>query len=185
MRNKVWGQADSPPPLTLIFPLDNGEPMATVAITPNDDIILAEIQIAAPPERVFQAITDPRQMLQWWGQRGMYRTTKFETDVRVDGKWLSKGVSDTGETFQVTGEYLEVDPPRLLVYTWLASWTGTLKTTVRWELAPSNGGTLAKIQHSGFAGNPDAAKNHGQGWQRVLAWVQAFVENGETIDTRH
>jgi uncharacterized protein YndB with AHSA1/START domain len=114
----------------------------------------------------------------------MYRTTKFETDVRVNGKWMSAGVSDTGETFQVTGEYLEVNPPRVLVYTWMASWTGALRTTVRWELDPSNGGTLVRIHHSGFASNLEAAKSHGQGWLRVLAWVQAFVEQGETIDTR-
>jgi uncharacterized protein YndB with AHSA1/START domain len=159
--------------------------VATVSITPDDDNVVAEIQIAAPPERVFQAITDPRQMLQWWGQKEMYRTTKFETDVRVNGKWMSAGVNVTGENFQVSGEYLEVDPPHLLVYTWRATWTGALKTTVRWELVPHNHGTLVKIRHSGFTGHADAAKDHGQGWLRVLSWIQAFVEKGETIDTRH
>jgi uncharacterized protein YndB with AHSA1/START domain len=158
--------------------------MATVAITPDQDTVLAEIHIAAPPARVFQAITDPRQLPQWWGQKGMYRCTKFETDVRVRGQWLSLGVSDTGEKFQVSGEYLEVDPPRLLVYTWIASWTAGLRTTVRWELEPLSGGTLLKLHHSGFAGNADAAKNHAQGWQLVLGWMQAFVDRGETIDTR-
>jgi uncharacterized protein YndB with AHSA1/START domain len=36
--------------------------MATVAVTPDQDAVVAEIFIAAPPERVFQAITDPDQM---------------------------------------------------------------------------------------------------------------------------
>jgi hypothetical protein len=45
-------------------------------------------------------------------------------------------------------------------------------------------GTVVKIRHSGFAGNLDAAKDHSQGWQRVLGWMQGFVEKGETIDTR-
>jgi hypothetical protein len=45
-------------------------------------------------------------------------------------------------------------------------------------------GTLVKIHHSGFAGHPDAAKGHSQGWTRVLGWMQAFVETGETVDTR-
>jgi uncharacterized protein YndB with AHSA1/START domain len=35
--------------------------MATVAITPDQDKITAKIFIAAPPERVFQAITDPQE----------------------------------------------------------------------------------------------------------------------------
>jgi|GEM_PF-1591048 uncharacterized protein YndB with AHSA1/START domain len=43
--------------------------MATISISPDQDTVLAEIHIAAPPERVFQAITDPRQMLLWWGQK--------------------------------------------------------------------------------------------------------------------
>ena len=33
--------------------------MATAAVTPDNDAVLAEVFIAAPPERVFQAITDP------------------------------------------------------------------------------------------------------------------------------
>ena len=39
--------------------------MSTVCITPDQDVIVAEIQIAAPPDRVFQAITDPQQVPQW------------------------------------------------------------------------------------------------------------------------
>jgi uncharacterized protein YndB with AHSA1/START domain len=158
--------------------------MATLSITPDQDVVNAEMFIAAPPDRVFQAITDPRQLLQWWGQKEMYRTTNFETDVRVNGKWLSSGIGVKGDSFQVAGEYLEVDPPRVLVYTWVATWTSNLTTTVRWDLSPSQGGTLVKVRHSGFAGNAETAKSHGQGWQRVLGWVQAFVEKGETIDTR-
>ena len=43
--------------------------------------------------------------------------------------------------FEIAGEYLEINRPILLVYTWVASWTGDLKTNVRWELAPTNPGT--------------------------------------------
>ncbi|MBZ5706445.1 MAG: hypothetical protein LAN63_13930 [Acidobacteriia bacterium] len=35
--------------------------MATISVTPNQDAVVAEIFIVAPPERVFQAITDPKQ----------------------------------------------------------------------------------------------------------------------------
>jgi uncharacterized protein YndB with AHSA1/START domain len=35
--------------------------MATAAVTPDQDAIVAELFIAAPPERVFKAITDPSQ----------------------------------------------------------------------------------------------------------------------------
>lgn len=39
--------------------------MATTAITPDQDAVEAEIFVAAPPERVFQAITDPNQLSRW------------------------------------------------------------------------------------------------------------------------
>ena len=43
--------------------------MATIAITPDHDTIEAEIFVAAPPERVFQALTDPSQMPRWWDRK--------------------------------------------------------------------------------------------------------------------
>lgn len=159
--------------------------MATLAISHDQDAIQAEVHIAAPPERVFQALTDPRQLLEWWGQPGMYRCTHWSTDVRPGGQWSSKGVSDRdGKPFDVGGEYLEVDPPRVLAYTWIASWTGDLKTVVRWELEPASGGTLVRLRHSGFAQAPEQAKNHYEGWQHVIGWMQAFVEKGTTVGDR-
>ncbi|MFZ0816376.1 MAG: SRPBCC domain-containing protein, partial [Candidatus Sulfotelmatobacter sp.] len=106
--------------------------MATVAITPDQNAVVGEIFIAAPPARVFAAITDPSQMPRWWGQEGMYRVTEWKADLCVGGKWSSVGVGADGTSFRVAGEYLEVDPPRLLVHTWVASYTGPLKTIVRW-----------------------------------------------------
>jgi uncharacterized protein YndB with AHSA1/START domain len=169
--------------------------MSTATVT--QDAVVAEIFIAAPPERVFQAITDPKQAPQWWGQQGLYRITEWKGDVRPGGKWSSAGAGADGTTFRVDGEYLEVDPPRLLVHTWVASWSGPLKTVVRWELEPREihglqhvgprkmgMGTVVRVRQEGFAGAEKAAFEHAQGWKRVLGWMQAFVEKGETADTR-
>jgi uncharacterized protein YndB with AHSA1/START domain len=159
--------------------------MATIVVSQDQDAIQGEIHIAAPPERVFQALTDPRQLMQWWGQKGMYHHTEWRADVRPGGAWRSDGVSDVdGAPYHVSGEYLEVDPPRLLSYTWIASWSGALTTVVHWELEAAPGGTRVRLQHSGFAGKPEAAQNHYQGWLRVIAWMRAFVEKGETAETR-
>jgi len=171
--------------------------MATVAITPDQNAVVGEIFIAAPPARVFAALTDPSQMPRWWGQEGMYRITEWKADLRVGGKWSSVGVGADGTSFRVEGEYLEVDPPRLLVHTWMASYTGPLKTIVRWELESqsvhnlhSTGpqragtGTLVKLRHEGFAANPAVGVNYSQGWPRVLGWLTDYLEKGETADTR-
>ena len=163
--------------------------MATALVLPDNDVVTAEIFVAAPPARVFEAITDPKQAVQWWGQKGMYRFTNTHSDLRVGGKWFSEGVGNDGKKFRVEGEYIEIDPPRLLVHTWNPSYQTLHNTVVRWELeardahglqhagpARLGSGTMVKLRHSGFAGNIEAAKAHGEGWKRVLGWMQAFVE---------
>lgn len=47
--------------------------MATPSSSPDADAIVNEIHINAPPERVFQALVDPKQVPHWWGQGGVYR----------------------------------------------------------------------------------------------------------------
>ncbi len=157
--------------------------MATPGSSPDADIIVNEIHINAAPERVFQALVDPQQVPQWWGQGGVYRCTRFDSDLRAGGKWRSSGVGPDAGKFEVSGEYLEISPPRVLAYTWTASWTGDAKTVVRWELIPAAGGTLVKIRHSGLAAYPELAKSY-QGWPRMLGWLQALLERGETVDDR-
>jgi uncharacterized protein YndB with AHSA1/START domain len=162
--------------------------MATSTITPDQNAVIAEIFIAAPPARVFQAISDPTQLPRWWGQDGLYHVTKSTMDVRPGGKWRSEGAGADGRTFYVEGEYLEVDPPRRLVHTWVSSYD-TSRTVVRWELEPqtvnslhpsgpkkSGTGTLVRVTQEGFGTNIESAKNHGEGWKRVLGWLEAFVE---------
>jgi len=151
--------------------------------TPSADEIVSEIRIAAPPERVFQALVEPSQVVQWWGHAGIYRCTKFESDLRVGGAWKSIGVDGHGRQFEVKGEYLELDPPRILSSTWVATWTGGAKTKVRWELEVSENGTLVRIRHSGFAAHPELAQAY-RGWPRMLTWLQALLEKGETVEQR-
>jgi uncharacterized protein YndB with AHSA1/START domain len=157
--------------------------MAVPQQTPNSDEIVSEIHIDAPAERVFQALVDPSQVVQWWGQTGIYRCTKFESDLRVGGTWRTIGLDGNGHKFEVTGEYLELDPPRLLSSTWIATWTGNAKTKVRWELEPSGNGTFVRIRHSGFAAHPELAQAY-RGWPRMLVWLKALLETGETVEQR-
>jgi len=170
--------------------------MATATITPDQNTVIAEVFIAAPPARVFQAISDPTQLPRWWGQDGLYRVTKSTMDLRPGGKWRSEGNGADGKSFYVEGEYLEVDPPHLLVHTWSGNFHPG-RTVVRWELEPQTvnalhpggprkvgTGTLVRVRHEGFAGDLASATSHGEGWKRVLGWLQAFAEWAGPADTR-
>lgn len=150
------------------------------------DSIVNEIRISAPAARVFQALVSPEQVPLWWGGRGAnqaYLCHRFETDLRVGGKWRCTGEDGSGRPFEVSGEYLELDPPNLLTTTWVASWTGTAQTVVRWELTEDQGGTLVVVRHSGLSKHPEAGRAY-RGWPGMLSWLQALFERNETAAER-
>jgi len=155
----------------------------TSQITPDNDVLTLELFIAAPRERIFQALTDPAQASKWWGRKDHYSFTHFVMDLRPGGKWSTTGTSPKMGDINVHGEFLEVDPPSRLAYTWISSWMEAL-TKVLWELDSQSNGTMVRLTHSGFAGNVDQAKGHSFGWTLVFSWLQAFAEKGETSDVR-
>jgi uncharacterized protein YndB with AHSA1/START domain len=139
----------------------------------NDGVILARVEIAAPPERVFRALTT-EELTKWWGAEGVYRTTKFAMDLRPGGKWRTDGVGADGHAFHVEGEIVEVDPPRRLVHTWKPT-RDEAPTLVAYTLDPIEGGTRVTVQHSGFAGRAASCDNHAEGWRAVLGWLGGHV----------
>lgn len=156
--------------------------MAEGVITPDQDAIISEVEIKAPAERVFQALTDPRQLLRWWTSDEC-QTDYFEIEPRPGGKWRfgtkpSKLVVNGVSQFFCEGEVVECDPPRLLTYTWIANWhvDKSRRTTVRWDLTPVKGGTHVKVTHSGLSQEAAARKDYGSGWPGVVGALKQFVE---------
>jgi uncharacterized protein YndB with AHSA1/START domain len=164
--------------------------MATMSITPtshissDNDVVVCEIFIAAPREHIFEALTDPEQAAQWWGHKDHYQLSTFNMDLRKGGKWSTTGTSTKRGAIEVHGEFLEIDPPRRLAYTWSPTWMAK-STRVLWELASQNDGTYLKLTHSGFAGDAEQATNHSHGWNLAIVWLQSYVERGETVASRH
>ena len=153
--------------------------MPNTIVTPDQDTIISEIDIAAPPERVFRAISDAAEI-----RRRSPELDVFEMDLRVGGQWFLemncesqpyKGFS----RIRHDGEILELDPPRLLVYTWFANFHNdpNVRSIVRWELTPTKSGTHVKLTHSGLASEPEARKDYAGGWVGVLEEIKNFVES--------
>jgi uncharacterized protein YndB with AHSA1/START domain len=154
-----------------------------MTVSTGRDALVTEIHITAEPERIFQALTDPAQVPQWWGQKGFYLCETYEADLRVGGEWRSAGVGRDGAPFEVKGKFLEIDSPRRLSYTWVASWTGRVQTSVQRDLTATQDGTRVTITHSGLAKHPELTQSY-RGWPRMLAWLQTYLEKGETAETR-
>jgi len=134
-----------------------------------EGIVMARVEIAATPERVFRAITTD-EVTKWWGSPEMYRTTAFTADLRPGGAWRSEGVGADGSAFHVSGEVLEIDPPKKFVQTWKPSWENAPPTTITWRLEPSPIGTVLTIRHVGFV-DPRMCMHHADGWERIFNWL--------------
>jgi uncharacterized protein YndB with AHSA1/START domain len=152
------------------------------AASADADSIVSEIQIVAPAQRVFQALTDERELVRWFNDASC-PVKLWKMDARPGGHYrysTEKGtvvVNGVGE-FECHGEILEFVPPRLLVYTWIANWheNKSLRTVVRWELTPAAGGTHVRVTHSGLSSEPAAHKDYSGGWPGVMQMLKSFAE---------
>ena len=94
------------------------------------DTIVQEITINGSANRIFDALTDPDQRVKWWGDEGRFQATHMESDLRPGGKWMMAGNGIGGKPFKVSGEYRHIEPPRMLVFTWLPDWQEDLVVSV-------------------------------------------------------
>jgi uncharacterized protein YndB with AHSA1/START domain len=161
--------------------------MATTIITPDQDAVVSEIHIAAPPERIFRALTDGGELMRWFNS-GECPVKFWEMDARLGGRYgyaTQKGsvVVNNISEFECHGEIVEYDPPRVLAYTWFGNWHEDVarRTVVRWELLPKAGGTQVKVTHSGLGSEPAARKDYSSGWTGVNESLKAFVETGKSV----
>ena|SRR5579862_9718557 len=143
--------------------------------TSQTGTIVEEITIRGSAERIFEALTNPAERGKWWGAPGQFQISRMESDLRPGGHWMMEGDSYGGKPFHVGGKYLEIDRPRLLVFTWLPDWQGdATESTVRFDLAEKDGATTVRLTHSGLA--TEASRTSHRGWPRILAWLKVHVE---------
>jgi uncharacterized protein YndB with AHSA1/START domain len=143
----------------------------------SDDTIVQEVTIKAPAERIFAALTNPDELLDWWAAEGKFRATHVETDPRPGGKWLMRVTSDRGpesSTTTVRGEYRTIEPPYLLVFTWIRDEENHPETLVRWDLEERGGVTTVRLTHTGLT--TDRLRNRNNGWPLVVTLLQSYLE---------
>jgi uncharacterized protein YndB with AHSA1/START domain len=129
----------------------NGAAPAAAAETRPLALLHVTRTFAAPRERVFRAWTDPDAVRGWFGS-SIGPARQVESDLRVGGRYrISVSMPPTGRLASVVGEYLEVDPPERLVYTFawerqpMAIGLGNSKVTV--EFVELDEGTEVRLTH--------------------------------------
>lgn len=140
-------------------------------------------RLAAAPEKVYAAWTDPPQMMRWWGMVGG-KTLRAETDLRVGGRFHVGFRNPDGVEHNVSGRYRELVPNRKLVFTWAWRSTPERESVVTVALAPvtletGTPGTLLTLTHEQFF--DDAARDaHRGGWIKVLDSLERFISEDRT-----
>lgn len=138
--------------------------------------VLVETIINAAPDRVFDAWANPGEITTWWGNDENYRITRFDNDLKRGGKWSAQGIFHSDKSiFDLDGEYLTVDRPFTLAFTWRESWAPQPMTMVELILMRDLEGTLIKVRH---VGDPDekSAERHKDFWVQALGWLRARYE---------
>jgi uncharacterized protein YndB with AHSA1/START domain len=129
--------------------------------TTTETAIERELAIAARPETVWEFLVDPEKATRWMGM-----------NARIDPRPGGEYRVDVCPGESAGGEFVELDPPHRLVWTWGWDEASTSdvpigSTRVEVELVPDGEGTLLRFSHTGLP-NADAAKSHVHGWDHYL-----------------
>src|SRR5687767_1051627 len=113
---------------------------------------MAELRVTrrfeAPPQKVFDAWLDPAKARRFLFATPDGEMVVCEIDARVGGKFdLTERRPEHGDVKHV-GEYLEIDPPRLLVFTFGVPQYDPGMTRVRVEIEPDGTGSKLTLVHT-------------------------------------
>ena len=127
---------------------------------------------AAPPARVFEAWVVPAIASRWLFATPDGRIIRCDLDPRPGGALV---ITDrrAGEDVEHCGAYVEVDPPRRLVFTFSVPKYSSVVTTVTIDIVPAGAGCELTLVHEGVL--PEWAAQTEQGWRDLLARLEQVV----------
>ena len=132
-------------------------------------------EIAAPPARVWTAMTDPDQVAQYMMGSRVKTDWQPGSPITWSGEW-------EGKPYQDKGEVLQAEPGRLLEVTHYSPMTGDEDIPenyhrVRYELSSEGGGTAVQLTQDG-CDSAKQAEQFSQNWQGMLDGLRKVAEAG-------
>jgi uncharacterized protein YndB with AHSA1/START domain len=140
------------------------------------DRIERVLTLPVPPERVWQALTEPDQLARWFGRRA-------EVDLRVGGTAFFIWEDETARA-----RIEVIDPPHHFAFRWrpyksdpaLPIESGGPTTLVEFRLEPVSEGTRLRLVESGFAALPpeiyaSTLAGNQSGWEEELGHLAAYL----------
>ena len=135
------------------------------------------VYIAAPAERVWNALVDGDVTRKYWGHEN-------RSDWQPGSRWEHVRIGPDG-VVDIAGKVIEVDPPHRLVQTFRALWNDDVKlegeSRVTWEIEPVGDSCLLRVTHDQLQAGANA-QLYG-GWPMILSGLKTWLETGETLTT--
>ena len=131
----------------------------------NRRAVLVTHRFSASAERVFDAWLDPAKAGRFLFATPQGRMVRAEIDARVGGSFVFTDRRD-GEDIEHKGQYLEIDRPRRLVFTFAVPKFSAEVTRVTIDITPQDSGCELTLTHEGVL--PDYAERTRSGWKMIL-----------------
>jgi uncharacterized protein YndB with AHSA1/START domain len=140
-------------------------------------LLHVERVLPAPPPLAFAAATEPATLAEWWGPKG-FTAPSIELDLRVGGRYRIAMKPPDAAAFHLSGRFREIDPPRLLSYTF--SWDepdpDDQETLVTLSFGEDDDGTRLTVDQGRFA--TEARRElHVQGWTEALDRLHGLLSS--------
>jgi uncharacterized protein YndB with AHSA1/START domain len=137
----------------------------------TETVVERELMIAAAPETVWELLVDPEQASAWMGLQSW-------SDPRPGGVYRVEVIPGKF----ARGEYVELDPPNRLVFTWGWEDDGNPvpagSSRIEFELTADGDGTHLRFVHSGLPSG-EAAGSHAHGWDHYFERLSIAARGGD------
>jgi len=142
--------------------------------TSREELLIVRRVIPVPRDRVFDAWLDAKSLVTWM-RPGNATNAVAEVDPRIGGKF--RIVMSHAQDVEHSGEYLAIERPRLLSFTWRSVYTDLLPTVVTIEFLERAEGTEVILTHRRLP--TSQLDNHRGGWTDILRLLGERLAPGE------
>ncbi|HEY4325321.1 MAG TPA: SRPBCC family protein [Mucilaginibacter sp.] len=127
-----------------------------------------------PIDKVWKGLTDPGMVKQYFFGTNLKSDFKKGSRITFSGEW-------EGKSYEDGGTILEIDPPKLLKYSYWSSMSGTEDkpenyNNITYELHTKDGVTALVITQEGVK-SEEALKHSEQNWQLVFGGLKKLLKN--------
>ena len=138
-------------------------------------VLVVRRRIAVPRQRVFEAWLDSESLAHWMRPGDCTQAT-VTLDPRGGGGFRIVMEGPTHGAVEHRGEYLAIEPPSLLSFTWISGPTDYQPTVVTIEFLERGTGTELVLTHRGLP--PKAVEGHRKGWTDIVRVLDEALTRG-------